>query len=487
MSTIRARLTSRLLLGWSALLAAGGMMAYAWTRAALTRQFDEGLRTKSMALMSLIEQEGGRIVVDRSDEFMREFQSKERPAFFELWRADGTVVERSESLGEASLTLREGSGEGPVYWDTKLTNGISVRAVGWNFEPHPADEHAGTATQARAMLVVAADRHDMDEALATMGWVLAGSGLLVLALTAAGVPLLLRRELAPLNRLAGQAQRITAESLDQRFPEEGLPEELAPVTARLNDLLGRLEESFARERQFSDDIAHEFRTPIAELRSLAELALKWPEARGGETDRQVLAVAVQMEGVITRLLAIARSRQGRTEIASERVDLAALVSGICEPLKTRADARRVAIETDVKSEIQSDPVLLRSIVSNLADNAVEYSAPGGTVRIEGEAANGCFMLRVSNLTEGLNTGDLPRMFERFWRRDAARTGTEHAGLGLPLSRAFATSLGYELSAKMNGDARLTMTLSGPTKRGEAERDLRPGGQNSGCAPNRNEQ
>jgi signal transduction histidine kinase len=83
--------------------------------------------------------------------------------------------------------------------------------------------------------------------------------------------------LSPLNQLANQAASITADSLATRFPTEIWPGELTPISSRLNDLLERLEQSFERERRFSADLAHELRTPIAELRSLAELALKWPE------------------------------------------------------------------------------------------------------------------------------------------------------------------------------------------------------------------
>ena len=93
------------------------------------------------------------------------------------------------------------------------------------------------------------------------------------------VPRVLRRELKPLQALAAEAAGIDAARLSARFATEGLPGELAPIAARLNELLARLEDSFERERRFSSDVAHEFRTPVAELRSLAELAIKLPDTR----------------------------------------------------------------------------------------------------------------------------------------------------------------------------------------------------------------
>ena len=155
-----------------------------------------------------------------------------------------------------------------------------------------------------AILVVASDRDDLDEALAALALALLGCGAALLAVTIVIVPRLLRRELAPLNELAERAAHVNADSLATRFPSDGLPGELAPISGRLNDLLARLEQAFERERQFGADLAHELRTPIAELRSLAEVALKWPDAREATTDRETLAIALQMEGIVTRLLAL---------------------------------------------------------------------------------------------------------------------------------------------------------------------------------------
>jgi signal transduction histidine kinase len=465
MSTIRQRLIRRLLLGGSVLLVAGLGIAYVSTRAALTRQFDDALRAKAMALTSLTEQDQGRIELDFADQFMREFGTNVSTAYFQLARADGTVVDRSQSLRGGNLPPRYGTLLAPQYWNLILPDGVSARAVGFKFQPQPASETRRDSAPAEARLVVAVSRRELDRTFATLAFVLAGCGLLVLALSAATLPALLRRELAPLDRLADQAQRITPESLSARFPSAGLPGELAPISARLNDLLQRLQTAFERERQFSSDLAHEFRTPIAELRSLAELCLKWPDARKPNSDAHVLAIAVQMESIITRLLAIARSEQGLAPGAREPVNLARLTATVCQPLQARAAARPLALEVQVPPalEIRSDPVLLRSIVTNLLDNAVEYAPPRSTVRIHSEAQNGGFTFRVSNPVEHLGAEDVPRLFDRFWRKDAARSSAEHSGLGLALARAFALSLGYRLTAALNGDAGLTLTLSGPTK------------------------
>jgi two-component system sensor histidine kinase QseC len=462
MSTIRQRLTRRLLFGWALLLAIGGVAAYGILRSALTRQFDDALRTRAVALASAVEQDQGHVTVDTSDQLVRDFDAS-KSVYFQIWNPDGTIVARSPSLGRGELPMHYNTFERPVWENAKLADGIQVRTVGMELRPHPATDTGDQSAPVKAILVVAADRRDLNRSLATLAITLAGSGLLVLALTATTVPRLLRRELQPLDQMADQAQRITAESLTERFPTEKLPGELAPISARLNDLLQRLETSFKRERQFSDDLAHELRTPISELRSLVEMALKWPDTRGGETDRSVLAIALQMESIVDGLLAIARGEHGRASVERQQIPLREFVAAIYQPLRPAAASRKLSIEIEIPSDlvINSDEVLLRSIVSNLLENAVEYSAPG-VVRICADFRNGRFALRVSNPVENLTSEDIPHLFERFWRKDPARTGAEHAGLGLALARALAASLGYTLVAELGSDARLTMTLSGPT-------------------------
>jgi two-component system sensor histidine kinase QseC len=346
----------------------------------------------------------------------------------------------------------------------KLPSGFAGRAVGFIFAADKdEDEKGGPAVSGVVHLVVASDRRALDETLVTLALVLAASGLLLLVVTALVVPRVLSRELFPLNQLADQAARISADSLASRFPTEALPGELTPISSRLNDLLGRLQQSFERERSFSADLAHELRTPIAELRSMAELALKWPEAREAQTDREVLAIALQMQRIVNLLLALLRSEQGQLAVVRENVALGPLVESVWQPLAKKAASKQLDVARNIRDSdrIETDPVLLRSILSNIMDNAVEYSPPGGIVRIAAGVGSGRFTLQLTNTVEHLLPDDVPKIFDRFWRKDAARSNNEHSGLGLSLSRAFAQVLGYELTAAMNDESLLALSLSGP--------------------------
>ena len=193
------------------------------------------------------------------------------------------------------------------------------------------------------------------------------------------------------------------------------------------------------------------------------MALKWPEERTAENDKAVLEIALQMEALVARMQALARAEQARAPVEKEPVALAVLVEGLLEALAETIGKRRLTVERilAVDAVFETDAVLMRSIVTNLLENAVNYSRVGGVIVIAAEMADKAFVFRVSNPTNDLGADDLPKLFERFWRKDNSRTGGTHAGLGLALSRSLAEQLGCALGASLDARGVLTMTLRGP--------------------------
>jgi two-component system, OmpR family, heavy metal sensor histidine kinase CusS len=486
--TIRQQLTRKLLIAFAVPTLLGGVLVFLYVRSELVAQFDAALRARAMAIATVTRQRGDRIDVDSSDRFMREFDGPDAQtetdgpesddansrdhepgvpiasAFFQMWRADGTTIERSESLGNRDLTPPErGGARNPRFRNTTLPDGGHGRAVTFEFVPRiPRDQRAATHPS-QVVLVVAVSREGLDGRLAMLAAMLSVGGLFLLGATFIVVPRVLRQELNPIGDLAARAERIHAGTLSVRFPTDGLPAELLPISRGLNDLLARLEASFVRERQFSGDVAHELRTPIAELRSLAELALKWPESRDPATDRDTLHIAVHMEGIVTRLLELLRSERGQLAISSETVSLDSLLLSVWSGVAHRAAAKELEVAWDVPiaAPFDTSPVLLRSILMNLIDNAVEYTPAGGHLRVVGRVADARFAVSVSNDVQEIRADDVPKLFDRFWRRDPARSGDGHSGLGLSIARAFAHALGCELTAILEADSRLVFTLSGP--------------------------
>lgn len=486
MKSIRRQLTRKLLIGIAVLLACGAVGVYFATRAALLEEFNHTLRAKASAISSAVEERGKRVSFEFSEEFMREFDEGVPVNFFQLRRPDGVTIRRSRSLGKADLPSRFGSFRRPRIWNLTLPSGFRGRAIGYRFLPREGFREADGQPESELTVVVASDRRELDETLALLALVLAGFGAVLLVGIGLLVPRILREEMAPLDQLAGQATRINADSLGLRFPTDSLPSELAPISNRLNDLLARLQRAFEHEREFSADLAHELRTPIAELRSLAEFGLQWPDARGDEANSDALAIAGQMENIVGQLLALRRSETGQLPVAAERIVLADFIEDIWKAFAEKSEQKQVQLVRAVAEglAIESDSVMIRSILTNLIDNAVEYTPPGGCVRIESKGNDGSFELRVANTVEHLKEADVPKLFERFWRKDPARSNQKHSGLGLPLARAFAHVLGCQLMAALETNGSLVLTLSGPitsAPHGGFERNprqLQPGQESS---------
>jgi len=457
MKSIRRQLTLTLLPGFGLLLVLSSTAIYFLTRAALLGEFDAGLQAKALTIMSLAEQSQDGIQLEPPNTFYGELNGNVTPRFYELWQADGKLCTRSESLNGVDLPRPLAMPSKPEYWNANLPGGQAGRAIGLRFTPKSENEETTQLRPLQAILVVAADRRSLDQTLAILAAVLAGAGLLTIAITVPMVGVSLRRGHAPLGQLARQAAAISADSLQSRFPVEPMPEELRPITARLNDLLGRLEGSFERERRFSADLAHELRTPLAELRSLAEVELAWPE---GETEKYhaTLNIALQMEAMVTRLLELARSENGKISLQFESVLLAPLVEEVWHPLAARANGKQLAFDFKVPPDavIQTDRALFRAILTNLFSNAVDYAPQNGRGEISWEGGLG--QLTVSNTVDDLNAADVPHLFERLWRKDKSRTGGDHCGLGLAVSHTFAELLGFSLKARLSGEKTSSISL-----------------------------
>lgn len=461
MRSIRSQLTWGLIAVFAVLIAAGGGFVYYATRAAVYAQFDAALRVKALVIITATEQRRGRIDVEFSDRFLREFDDDIATDFFQVWAADGTTVERSDSLERRDLPQRFGTVDEPGYWNLELPRGKPGRAIGIKFTPRVDGDRGGDVQE--AVVVVAGHRGQIDDTLRRLAWILAGGAAGILLATSLAVPLVLRPGLRPLRRVADQAAGIDAGTLGQRFPVDGLPAELAPICERLNALLARLEHSFERERRFSADLAHELLTPLAELRVLTESALKWPETAGPETHRHALDVLVRMEALVTSLLDLCRAENGRLSGAPSRIKVGDFLASIWRPFVALAEERKleVAFAGPAGQEVATDAAFLRAIVTNLLSNAADYAPRGSRVRVEHEVSAGSWVLRVANPAPQLTSADVAQMFDRFWRKDPSRTGGQHSGLGLALSRELARALGGSLKTARDANGVLTLTLTVP--------------------------
>lgn len=485
MRTIRERLTRRMLLAFSVPLIVGVAGVYFVMRAELGEQFDAALRAKALALAATTQQRGELVDVDESNRLLREFDEigegdpadgdAERPvtSFFQIRRSDGTTVRRSRSLGTTDLPQLS-SDAGVRFANLTLPSGATGRAIAIAFRPRPSREVRGDAGSGAGgdaqrppalQLVVAVGRASVDETMQTLAIVLGAASASLLAVMLLLVPRLVTREFAPIGALAQQASEITAASLDTRFPAASMPGELAPIATTLNELLGRLQAAFERERQFGADLAHELRTPIAELRAVAELAMRWPESRESTTDQDALLIAEHMEALVSRLLALQRSERAQLAVEWTPVSLGEAIHRGYRPFAIRAETKGLSVKIAGSDNcvVETDAVLLQSILTNVLENAVEYASSQTALDVVWSASGDRFSVAVTNVCDGVSVEDLSRFFDRLWRKEQARTGSEHSGLGLSLARAFAEAMSYTLTAELTALSSIRLTLSGPAR------------------------
>jgi len=456
MISIRWRLTILLCLAMGALLIATGVGVFMGMRHMLREQFDATLTAKATALITASEIDGGDFEIDLTVQDFAGFGT-DGGDYFEIRRMDGRLVLSSPSLSAGKPDSpgigykKKPDDDSPRIKKGKLGDGRLARFYVQRF--YPKDDKKGRFQD--LYLVVASPTWNMQLQLALLATVLGIAGGAALLLMVPVIRLGLGRGLKPLDRLASDVSGIRPENLHQRLATDKLPAELVPVAASLNDWLGRLEASFDRERRFSSHAAHELRTPLAELKSMAELGAMWPEEATTGRYAEMVVVANELEALLEKLSLLARADAGRQPVQRETVDLAATIGTAISRVEARADERRITFDTRISGEtIQTDPVLWGTILQNLLGNAVSHAPEGSEIVIEASPDR----LAVSNPAPDLSREDLDRLFERFWRKDESHSGYGHSGLGMSIVKACAGLLGVECKATLSEEGVLRVEV-----------------------------
>lgn len=468
MRSLRGRLLLGTGVGATVVLSVAGVILYALVRVGLSREFDAALAGRANTLAVLVEEDEEGVGFEAENLDLPEFRAIGQPEYFEVW-ADGRPIARSKSLGTGDLHRIGGPIDAPAFRTATLPDGRRGRLVGITFTPRTEDEgrkDGAGSEHAQVTLVLARATTGLDRALTSIGFLLAGVWAATIALTLGVLAAVVRRGLRPLNQLAARIGEVGETDLAARIGVAAAPAELSPVIERLNDLLARLEAAFARERSFTADVAHELRTPLAGLRSTLDVALSKARAPGQYVDAlsECLAITRQTQGMVEQLLCLARVEGGTWPVTRERCDLAAIAADAWAPLAEAAQKRRLRVEwiAPPACELWTDPEKLKLVVRNVLDNAVCHADEGGTVRVE-VADDNAPGLRVTNTGSRVAAEDAHRVFERFWRGDAARsrTGT-HCGLGLSLCRRIVETLGGTIAAetRQGGEFAVEIRLAG---------------------------
>ena len=456
MRSIRTQLLAWLLPGFAVVCVAAGVGVYFSERQAFEAELDARLgKLVGLARLALRTQ-GTSGANSTRGPTVRLFSTREEfktpGQYFEQWTVGGVVERKSPNLGEIDLPRPAEFPREELRYNAALENGDRVRVS--------AVRVAQIGSAPPADFAVALSRRDGDAKLSRLIAKLVIGGLACCTVLCGLLALALRSSMRPLARLGEQATTMGAESLHERFAVETMPREIEPIVMRLNDLMARLEEGFERERRFSGYLAHELRTPLAAIRSTSEVALKWPEQATPEDHAAIARLAARLQQTVDSLLLLARAETISAEIVREAVTLRPLVEECAALHAERAREREVTLtmRLDETAVLQTDARLLRIIVTNLIANAVEYAPPRSEVTLACRTTDRLF--EVTNAAPALTAQDVPNLFERLWRKDAARSDAAHAGLGLSLAQSCARALGFVLIAELDSRGVLSVSLRG---------------------------
>ena len=251
-----------------------------------------------------------------------------------------------------------------------------------------------------------------------MGWFIAG------------------RSLRPVDTITRSARQITASNLGLRLEVPPTNDEIARLSETLNEMIARLETSFAQIRQFTSDASHELKTPLAILMGELEVALRRPlkEEEYRVTLGSCLEEVERLTHVVQGLLELSRAETGQVTILREHVRLSALLADVCDDVMLIAETKHIDLVTNISPHISitGDRIRLHQALLNVIENAVKYTPVGGGVRIELDLAEGRARVVVADSGIGIPQDQLPFIYDRFFRVDKARS-QNILGTGLGLS------------------------------------------------------
>jgi signal transduction histidine kinase len=288
----------------------------------------------------------------------------------------------------------------------------------------------------------------------------------VLALSTGGAVLLgwlvAGRVLAPLRAITTTARTISAGNLHQRLALTGPDDEIKRLGDTLDALLARLQGSFEAQRRFVAHASHELRTPLTVERTLLQVALANPDATVASlraAGQELLASQAEHERLLEGLLTLASSERGidrRTPL-----DLAELTRPLLPPRQRQGAGPRIEASL-LPAPALGDETLVRRLIGNLIDNAVEHNRTGGRVEVSTGVEEGRARLGVANTGPSIPPEEVDRLLEPFERLEPGRTGLHgHFGLGLSIVRAIALAHDAELEAGARPDGGLAVSVRFP--------------------------
>ena len=454
MRSLKSRLMYGIIGGIILLLIGFDFIVYNVISRTLYSQFDTSLESVAGLISASVEWDNNKIDFEFDVKMTPEFAGGTTLSYYELWRDDGVAIGKSPSLGSDELVRFEPGNHPYAFRTFVMEGGRSVRAVAMNFVPRVEKNKSQQADAVQSFtLVVARDAGILLSHLRFLKCLLLVASIVITALACVIVAVVVKKVLTPLSLVAGQIEHISEDNLKSRIAGENLPTEITPIQKQLNSLLERLEASFERERSFNANVAHELRTPLAGMRSIIDVTLMrdrdMVEYRSALSES--LSIIKNMEEMVARLLMLARIESCQIKFNTERIKLGEMIDKCWRTFSDRAFAAGIVFENHLKKDLacESDKTGLSIIVSNLLDNAVEYTNHNGRIWITAQKTDNSVDIVFENTGNQLTKEQIKSVFDCYWQGDISRSHTGvHFGLGLAMVKRMVELLGGKIRAEV---------------------------------------
>lgn len=429
--SIRFRLTS----WYSGVLALAlttfGIFFWIAIQGILFRTVDEELVDRAEGIRMFMENQIEALSIEEiRDEFKEHSVLGPGGDLFQVCDANGVWLYRSIPLEEADIAIDlPGSLLASGKIEDREISGTNLR-----FYSKPV-----TVLGERYTIQVAAPTHEIIEGLQAFQQLLALMIPAFLLAAAAGGWWMSGRALRPVDQITAAARSISERSLAKRLPVPATNDELRRLSDTLNQMLSRIEEAFQRVTQFTADASHELRTPVALIRTTAEVALR--KDRSKDEYRRALAdvleESVRTAELIEHLLTLARADAGKAVLERTPLDLALLAQDVVAQCQRLAQGKGLHLTLNVPASgamIAGEAQALRRVLLLLLDNAVKFTPAGGRIEVMVNQSVTTVQMAIRDSGIGISPDDLPHIFKRFYRSEKSRN-REYGGAGLGLSLA----------------------------------------------------
>ena len=448
-------------------------------------EFDNALMTKSNALKNLINVSDTGVSFDFSDEFMPEFSHSVNAEYFQLWHGD-VEVERSVSLGhfpDSSLIKHPIALNSSEFYNVTLPDGRAGRAMVSHFTlpvtgNFSQSTDGGDANSQVIWLTLAVSSEELSDILWGIDYSLAIGFFLIIVLLRWMVVRLIHQGFAPINAL-NQTLQQASERQQALLWTPSVPQylEIEPIKQALNDFVQLTQHHLKNEKRLTADIAHELKTPLSELISLSEMAIRYPnDQRIAATYQQdVLAIGLNMKGIVNNLLLLQQVASGNIQLQRQSIDLIERINSLVAELTGKyADAsQRVYIDNQIGPlECDVDSFSLQTILVNLLDNALFYSPPNTPIQVtlrllerDEKLKDGATLIHVemtNQLKQAISDSDLTQLSLPLYQVEQSRTDNNRHGLGLAIVANIAQINQLKFSYCLQGPDKISFSFVAPS-------------------------